>query len=200
MTSPTTPPRARRRKIPLTVLAALGGGAALTFGVTAAKLTFSAPLVVLTLGGIVLVLCGAALHRMLEPLLRPEGATPAVAQVPVRVRDLEREKQAVLKAIREIELDFQMRKISESDYREMTQRYRTRAMRLIREIDAGDNYAALIEAELKSRLAAQATAPASRPCAACGTANDADARFCKSCAAKLSGDAGKAAADGQEPA
>ena len=51
----------------------------------------------------------------------------------------------MLKAIKEIELDYQMRKIAERDYREMVERYRARAMRLISELEAGDDYRALIE-------------------------------------------------------
>ena len=57
-----------------------------------------------------------------------------------------------MKAIKEIELDYQMRKIAERDYREMVERYRTRAMRLISEIEAGDDFRALIERELTMRL------------------------------------------------
>ena len=68
------------------------------------------------------------------------------------MRELEREKQLVLKAIKEIEFDYQMRKISERDYREMVERYRNRAMRLISELDAGGDYRGLIEKELKLRL------------------------------------------------
>ena len=119
------------------------------------------------------------------------------------MRELEREKQLVLKAIKEIEFDYQMRKIAERDYREMVERYRNRAMRLISEIDAGGDFRGLIEKELKLRLdppvaepspatgaaaAASASAPvvAARPtCAACKTENDPDAKFCKSCGGKL---------------
>jgi hypothetical protein len=36
----------------------------------------------------------------------------------------------------------------------MSHRYRARAMRLIQEVEAGDNFRSLIEAELKHRLAA----------------------------------------------
>ena len=68
------------------------------------------------------------------------------------MRELEREKQLVLKAIKEIEFDYQMRKIAERDYREMVERYRNRAMRLISELDAGGDYRGLIEKELKLRL------------------------------------------------
>ena len=68
------------------------------------------------------------------------------------LRELEREKQLVLKAIKEIEFDYQMRKIAERDYREMVERYRNRAMRLISEIEAGGDFRGLIEKELKLRL------------------------------------------------
>jgi hypothetical protein len=84
------------------------------------------------------------------------AARAADTRESTRLRELEREKALVLKAIREIEHDFHMRKISEADYKEMTHRYRTRAMRLIREIDAGDDFRGLIEQELKTRLAALA--------------------------------------------
>ena len=67
-----------------------------------------------------------ALFRVLDPLVRPAAAAAAgrEAAESTRLRELEREKQLVLKAIREIEHDFQMRKISEADHQEMSQRYR----------------------------------------------------------------------------
>jgi alkanesulfonate monooxygenase SsuD/methylene tetrahydromethanopterin reductase-like flavin-dependent oxidoreductase (luciferase family) len=101
-------------------------------------------------------LCGMALFRVIDPLLRPAAAAARAEanKQSVRLRELEREKNLVLKAIREIEHDYQMRKISESDYQKMSHRYRARAMRLIQEVEAGDNFRSLIEAELKHRLAA----------------------------------------------
>ena len=156
------------------------------------------PLVVLALGGMTLALTAGALLRVIGPLTRPEVADPTAGGQGRRfIRELEREKQLVLKAIKEIELDFQMRKISERDYREMVERYRNRAMRLISELEAGDDYRGLIEKELKLRLdlpVADVPAPAaaagavagSRPtCRICQKDNDADAKFCKSCGEKL---------------
>jgi hypothetical protein len=179
------------------------------------------------LGGMTLALSGMALWRVIDPLTRPEATLGRVARGPGRARELEREKQAVLKAIKEIELDYQMRKISDGDYRELIERYRGRAMRLISEIEAGDNFKELIERELKDRLAGDRLAPpsaaaaaavtvadppassappatepaapgataaaappagattASHACGACGTINDHDARFCKTCGLKL---------------
>lgn len=178
----------RRNVLPL-LLALAGAAAGLCYGMFAARLSFGPPLVVLALGGMTVVLCGLALYRVLDPLLRTGPDRVEAPQAPARMRELERDKQAVLKAIREIELDYQMRKVAEPDYKEMLQRYRTRAMRIIRELDAGDNFRPLIEEELKTRLAAMAAAPASTAaaCPSCSTANDPDALFCKKCGTKLGG-------------
>jgi hypothetical protein len=136
-----------------------------------------------------LMLAGLSLYKVVEPLLREGVEQPLAPHAPGRRRELERDKQAVLKAIREIELDFQMRKIAESDYRDLVQRYRLRAMRIIRELDAGDDYRSLIEDELKTRLSAS---PTPGGCPACGAGNDADARFCKKCGEKLAAPAAEA--------
>jgi rRNA maturation endonuclease Nob1 len=68
-------------------------------------------------------------------------------------------------------------------------------MRLISELESGDDYRGLIEKELKLRLElpvadaparAEAPSPATRPtCRICQKVNDADAKFCKSCGEKL---------------
>lgn len=204
-----------RRKLPGALLVALGIVLAMAYGLFSAKLPFGPPLVILGLGGMTLALAAMALFRVLDPLLRGGPTSVEVPQARVHLRELERDKQAVLKSIREIELDYQMRKISEPDYRDMLQRYRARAMRIIRELDAGDDYRVLIEDELKARLQANKGAPVATSeaptvpdepprkalangksgpsaavakdttCPSCGTANDVDAVFCKKCGGKI---------------
>jgi xanthosine utilization system XapX-like protein len=189
---------------------ALGGAAlAAVYGYLFLDMRPGPPLVIVGLGGLTLVLCGRALWRVIDPLTGGEVAaasTDAGPRTPHRLRELEREKQAVLKAIKEIELDYQMRKLDESDYREMVERYRARALRILSELAVGDNYRELIEREVRDRLAARAARPADAgagaaeatataattgaaagapTCAACGTVNDADAGFCKRCGGKL---------------
>jgi hypothetical protein len=154
--APVATPRRARAWIVALVGAALGIG----FGAGLEKLFFGPALVMVGLGGMTLALSGLALWRVIDPLTRPEATVVREAQGRGRARELEREKQLVLKAIKEIELDYQMRKIADGDYRELIDRYRTRAMRLISEIDAGDNFRELIERELKDRLAVDLNAPA----------------------------------------
>ena len=197
----TAPAPARRRRVPIWIWGAAGFGVVLAYGLAIERMRFAPPLVMLALGGMTLAFAAAALWRVIDPLARVEGVK-ADTTVHSRgfLRELEREKQLVLKAIKEIEFDYQMRKIAERDYREMVERYRNRAMRLISEIDAGGDFRGLIEKELKLRLdlpaadpspvtsaaAASGPAAAARPtCAACKTNNDPDAKFCKSCGAKL---------------
>jgi len=162
------------------------------------------PLVMLALGGMTLAFAAGALWRMIDPLARADSPDAGAGGASRGfVRELEREKQLVLKAIKEIEFDYQMRKISERDYRDMVERYRNRAMRIISELDAGGDYRGLIEKELKLRLelpmveAPPAAAPAAQPsgtapsssarpkCPSCRTENDPDAKFCKSCGGKI---------------
>jgi hypothetical protein len=164
---------------------------------------FGPPFVMTSLGGLTLVLTAFALWRVVDPLTRDEVRATAERRAPHRIRELEREKQTVLKAIKEIELDYQMKKIGETDYRELVERYRTRALRVMGELAAGDDYRALIERELKDRMAViRATATnaaggeaapaavamalvASGACPACAVVNDPDARFCKRCGVAL---------------
>jgi len=146
---------------------AAGAAAVLIYGLAIERMRFAPPLVMLALGGMTLAFTAGALWRMIDPLARiePPGAGAAATQGRSYIREIEREKQLVLKAIKEIELDYQMRKISDRDYREMIERYRTRAMRLIAGLEAGGDFRGLIEKELKLRLelpAPGAPAPAER--------------------------------------
>ena len=136
----------------------------------------------------VIVAVGAL--RMLRPLVgADEDRTPMVGQ---RTRAaLEREKMLALRSIKELEFDRAMGKLSDSDWREMSGRLRGRAARLMRQLDAGGGYREQIERDLANRLGDAATRAANTPaiaigsCPACGTVNDADARFCKGCGNKL---------------
>jgi hypothetical protein len=109
---------------------------------------------------------------------------------------LDREKTLVLRSIKELEFDRAMGKVSEKDFLDMSGRLRARAARLMRQLDAGAGYRSEIEKEITKRIGEAAPqAPggsteqdlpyAAGTCAACGTSNDADARFCKHCGAAM---------------
>lgn len=144
------------------MLAVIGAAIGLLFGTVVGRLSFGSPLVMLGIGGATLGLAGLATWRVFHPLVDPGVVERINAPTePGRIRDLQREKVSVLKAIKEVEMDYQMRKISDADYDEMTRRYRTRALRIIGELEAGDDLRKLIEQELKARLAADKAGEAS---------------------------------------
>jgi hypothetical protein len=110
---------------------------------------------------------------------------------------LERDKSIVLRAIKELEFDRGMGKVSDKDFAEMSARLRARAARIMRQLDAGSLYREQIEKEVERRLAATGPTgsaapqlpaprhPAHTVCASCKTGNEPDARFCKACGSKL---------------
>jgi hypothetical protein len=135
-------------------------------------------------------LAGLAALRTVLPLTGAyDGmSTPVVGQ---RVRaTLERDKLLTLRAIKELEFDRAMGKISEEDFKEMSVRLRMRATRLMRQLEAGAGYRDRVERDLVKRLGekgAQAapTAEAARACPKCSVGNDTDAKFCKNCGERL---------------
>lgn len=153
-------------------------------------------------------LAGLATYLTVLPLVSPEEERTAMIGERTRVA-LEREKMLTLRAIKELEFDRAMKKLSDEDFREMGGKLRARATRLMRQLDAGAGYREKIERDLAKRLGAsngevtpnrtaaarveeRATADVARQgavggltCAACATINDPDARFCKECGGKL---------------
>ncbi len=173
------------------VLAALGCATAVAY------LARGQGIAVVVLGTVLMFgagLVGLAALRALRPLVSPEG--DRVAMVGERTRAaLEREKLLTLRTIKELEFDRAMGKLSDADWQEMSTRLRARAAGLMRQLDAAQGYRDQIEKDLAKRIGANARPEPvegrARPaqdvnlCASCSTANDADARFCKSCGQKL---------------
>jgi hypothetical protein len=151
-------------------------------------------------------LVGVGALRTLWPLVTTEPFESDMVGNRTRAA-LEREKNLVLRTIKELEFDYAMGKISPGDYDDMVRRLRTRAARLLKQLDnSGTGYREIIERELASRLGKLGAAPLTNAdaavvlegargeergatsagvCGSCATVNDEDARFCKSCGTKL---------------
>ena len=72
---------------------------------------------------------------------------------------LAREKALVLRALKDLEFDRSMGKVSQADFDEMAGRLRTRALVLMKQLDEdGSGYRTIIERELSARLAGRAAA------------------------------------------
>lgn len=162
------------------VLAGLGCATALAYLAAGRGVT---SIILLTVLMATAAIVGMAALRTVRPLVSP--AEERVAVVGQRTRAaLEREKLLTLRAIKDLEFDRAMGKLSEADWQEMSGRLRARAASLIRRLDASGDYRAQIEAEVAKRLEARgaSTVPA---CAKCSTQNDPDAKFCKNCGERL---------------
>lgn len=147
---------------------------------------------------------GLSMYRMLWPLASADFQERTQI-IGGRTRSaLEREKTLVLRAIKELEFDQAMGKVSDADFKRTKTLLRTQALGLMKQLDAKlPAYADQIEKELAARLkidlddlapfrdTGQPQTPADEQtgdarvallvCASCQTENDADARFCKSC-------------------
>jgi hypothetical protein len=131
---------------------------------------------------------GLAAWRTFAPL----SATHEQPSVPVlggRTRaGLEREKALALRSLKELEFDKAMGKVSDKDFADMSARLRSRAMRLMGQLDADLGYRSAIDQELARRVGPAApagTAATLTECRSCGANNEADARFCKRCGSSL---------------
>lgn len=174
----------------------LGGMLAATASVIVATGQPAANIIILSLTVVAVSFVGVGAYRMLLPLVSSSDPdVPGLIGGRTRAA-LEREKQLVLRSIKELEFDFGMGKLSQSDFDEMSGRLRRRAFGLMRQLDSGGGYREQIEQELEKRLAeAEGEAPALVGAASeaaidqlrcqCGTANDADAKFCKACGSRL---------------
>jgi len=170
-------------------------------------------IILLSLTVVAASLAALGTYRTFAPLVVPKAPeTPPLIGTRTRAA-LEREKTLVLRAIKDLEFDFAMKKIAKPDFDELAARLRARAIGLMRQLDEGGGYRAEIERQIDARLAAsgapvidrvtkaaaaavpfeaaampteesQRTVRAATVCE-CGTAIDADARFCKSCGNQL---------------
>lgn len=128
--------------------------------------------------------------------------------------DLVARKQALLEGLRDLDFDHEAGKLSDEDHRAERERIRTELKDVLRAVDAAvgphrDAAEALVAAAEAKATAEPGTAPDDAPsapaapapietvtsrsdadafrrvCPNCATENDADATFCKRCAAKL---------------
>jgi len=146
-----------------------------------------AGIILLSLTIFTAAIVGVATWRTLAPLIgSDERGGPTVLGGRTRAA-LEREKTLVLRSIKALEFDQAMGKVSDKDFADMSARLRARAVRLMRQLDAGTGYREEIEREVTRRAGRKLPPAASavRACPACTLAVDPDARFCKHCGSSL---------------
>lgn len=125
---------------------------------------FGAPPVVLLLAGTAIASVIALFWNSLRTLLGETRLTGADAYAIGAPRAEEEQKRAVLRALKDLEFERSVGKISEDDYRELVARYRHEAKRLLRLIDdTATEERAHAEKLVQSRLARAGIARAAEP-------------------------------------
>ena len=152
---------------------------------------------------IALLLAAIAVMAVVWPLLRP-GPAPVMVDDD-RLTDLLGRKDAVMVAIKELEFDYRVGKLSEEDYQLYDQRLRRQALGLLQQIEQAAPESAQLDAGLEAEIARrrkireQVAAPAPAPAAAAAVAvtvasppvaaGNGDAatkpRFCTTCGNRL---------------
>jgi hypothetical protein len=130
--------------------------------------------------GITLAAAALAIGFLIAPLRgeREEASVPSSAAS--RAAD---QRGSVLAAIRGLDEDFEIGKISEEDHRAMRLELRAEAVNLLRvERDA---LAETAEAAKVTETTEVAAAPTPNTCPGCGAEREAEARFCSQCGAPL---------------
>ena len=192
----------------------LAGGALVTAGLVLGLLVFGfgarldAPTIALAAAAATRVYALGQLYAMVWALSRPERiAQVGQAAGSFTQGELRDEKRRLLRAIKELEFDHGMGKLSTGDFETVIATYRLRAIEVMRALEGG----ASLHPEL-ARLLAERERPApavdvaalsavpspvllapldetTKLCNGCGRSNDPDARFCKHCGVALKQDA-----------
>ncbi len=92
-----------------------------------------------------------------------------------RAEELEARKAQIYAAIKDIDFDYQMGKLSEEDYQELRSQYKAEAVQLLKQMD-----------QLKRPRGKKHKAKAAQAfCAQCGARVNPNDRFCANCGAPL---------------
>ncbi len=147
---------------------------AATAAVVMARNTHPAALLLLSGAALASGYTAYALHQALLGLLS-QSRRPVLG---ARQREvLEQDKNTVLRAIKDLEFDYGMKKVSEADYEDMLGRLKQRALLIMEQLERipDDPPAPVMAAKVSRDIA----------CPQCQTRNDRDAKFCKQCGERL---------------
>jgi hypothetical protein len=145
-------PRGAWLLLGFSVLVAVAVLLGLHFGV---GVGIDAPTLALASACIVLIWSLRSLWRVVEALSRPAVETLIVEGAETgpgafKLAELREDKRRLLRAIKELEFDHAMGKLSDEDFREIGDRYRLRAIEVLRMLDEGGD----LHPQLAEHLAA----------------------------------------------
>ena len=145
---------------------------------------------VLVVAGGALVFAISALWSSLRTLVG-EAPVDLEAAVAIGAATAEDEKKRrILQALKDLEIEHKLGKVSAEDFAMLSAQYRAEAKRILRDIDEKIAPARALAEKLVANRLAKADGPdepssLAADCANCSTSNEPDAVFCKKCGTKL---------------
>ena len=131
------------------------------------------------------IIVGAVGYLLVQPVLkRNHKYSMGRNQKLINIEELQRKKGALLREIKDIELDFQMGKIDEADFKELTGGYRQQALSVMEELDDLDDAPGIKKAAISSEFEVPEE-KRSGFCAECGSPLFKDAAFCGVCGTEV---------------
>jgi len=135
-----------------------------------------------------LLIIAVSVGFVVQPLLRN---TPGMPQRKSgrrnQLAELQAQRDTLLAAIKDLEFDYEMGKLSEDDYSRMNARFRREAAAILQQIDQTNAHTGKrkkLEAELQA-LRRQKRTNGKLACAHCGAAVEPQHRFCGHCGQRL---------------
>ena len=127
---------------------------------------------------LIAILAVAAISLAVRPLFQLEQV-PARAEAAIdpNIENLLSAREATYAAIKDLETDHAMGKLSDADYQNLRAKYEGKALTILQQLDAA-------QIASRGRLAQRAAAP-NGTCAQCGAPIAAGAKFCRVCGASL---------------
>lgn len=137
---------------------------------------------------VILVVMLVAFTAVGWPLVTSSAGTRRESNTVFPWDDLLDRRDAAYRGIRELDFEYELGNLSESDYRRLRQRYRTEAAATLRNLDAATSIGS--KEPTADPDASTATAPSDStqtelPCPYCRRATEVGDRFCWSCGEKL---------------
>ena len=127
---------------------------------------------------LIAILAVAAISLAVRPLFQLEQAPArATAAIDPNVENLLSAREATYAAIKDLETDHAMGKLSDADYGKLRAKYEGKALAILQQLDAA-------QVASRERLAQRVASP-SGTCAQCGTPIAAGAKFCRVCGTSL---------------
>ncbi len=121
------------------------------------KWHFTVPVFMLWMGWVGVLLSVRYLWQAGTAIAVGDTATESFDVSISRARELQEEKKSLLRAIKEIEFDRDLGKMSEEDAKEMMRFYRARAIEAIKELDGLDDSSLTVEERIERDVAARMT-------------------------------------------